>query len=66
MDNTFVHPAIKDPNPIIWIPKDSLGIAESELQRTRASGLNILMSTEGAKFNEKINIQIDGSPPDHL
>jgi hypothetical protein len=66
MDNTFVHPAIKDPNPIIWIPKDSLGIAESELQRTRASGLNVLMSTEGAKFNEKINIQIDGSPPDHL
>jgi hypothetical protein len=66
MDNTFVHPAIKDPNPIIWIPKDSLGIAESELQQTRASGLNILMSNEGAKFNEKINIQIDGSPPDHL
>jgi hypothetical protein len=65
-DNTFMHPAIRDPKPIIWIPQDSLGIAENELQQTRASGLNILMSIEGAKFNEKLNIEIDGSPPDHF
>jgi hypothetical protein len=65
-DNTYMHPAIRDPKPIIWIPRDYLGIAENELQRTRTSGLNILMSIEGAKFNEKINIEIDRSPPDHL
>ncbi len=64
IDNTFMHPAIRDSKPIIWIPQDSLGIAENELQQTRTSGLNIIISTDGAKFNEKLNIEIDGSPPD--
>jgi hypothetical protein len=63
---TYMHPAVRDPKPIIWIPQDNLGIAASEVQRTRASGLNILLSTKGARFNEKINIEIDEPPPDHV
>jgi hypothetical protein len=65
-ENTYMHPAIRHPTPVIWIPQDYLGIAVNELQRTRFSDLNLLMSIEGAKFNEKTNIEIDRSPPDHL
>jgi len=66
MENPYMHPAIRDPKPIVWIPRDNLGIAADEVQRTSASGLNIRMSTEGARFNEKMKIEIDNSPPDHL
>ncbi|CAF3625708.1 unnamed protein product [Rotaria sp. Silwood1] len=63
MENAYMHPAIRDPKPIVWIPHDNLSIAADEVQRTRASGLDISMSTEGAWFDEKNNIKIDGSPP---
>ena len=35
-----------------------------KVQRTRASGLDITMSTKGARFNAEKNIEIDGPPPD--
>ncbi|CAF3011958.1 unnamed protein product [Rotaria sp. Silwood2] len=66
MENTYMHPAIRDPKPIIWIAHDKLGIAANEVQRTRASELDISMSTEGAWFDEMNNIQIDGLPPDYV
>ncbi|CAF1034410.1 unnamed protein product [Rotaria sp. Silwood1] len=66
MENTYMHPSIRDPKPIIWIAQDNLGIAANEVQRTQASGLNLAMSTEGAWFDEKNNIQIDGLPPDNV
>jgi hypothetical protein len=63
MENAYLHPAMRDPKPIVWIPRDPLGIATNEVERTVASGLNILMSTDGARYNEKMNIEIDGPPP---
>ena len=65
-ENAYMQPSIRDPKPIVWIAQDKLGIAEDEVRRIRASGLNILVSTKGARFNEKINIEINGSPPDHI
>ena len=66
MESVYMHPVMREPKPIVWIAQDNLGIAEDEVQRTRASGLDILMSTEGARFNEKGKIEINGSPPDHI
>ncbi|CAF1140991.1 unnamed protein product [Rotaria sp. Silwood1] len=66
MENAYMHPVMRDPKPIIWIPQDNLGIAADEVQQTRASGLDISMSTDGARFNEKKNIEIDGAPPDYV
>ncbi|CAF0778429.1 unnamed protein product [Didymodactylos carnosus] len=66
MENAYLHPVMRDPKPIIWIAQDNLGIAVNEVRRTRASGLDILMSTEGARFNEKKNIEVDSPPPDYV
>ena len=66
MRRAYMHPAMRDPAPIVWIPKDKLDIAEDEVQRTAASGLNLQMSTSGAQFNEKFKIEIDSPPPDHV
>jgi phage terminase Nu1 subunit (DNA packaging protein) len=66
MENAYMHPAIRDPKPIVWIAQDSLGIAADEVQRHQASGLDIQISTDRARFNEKNNIDIDGPPPDYV
>ena len=62
---TYLHPAIRDPTPVIWIPHDYLGIAQDEVQQTASSALNLVVSTEGALFNEKLKIKISSVPPDH-
>ena len=66
MSDPFLHPALRDAKPIIWIAQDRLGIAADEIQRTQASGLDIVMSAAGARFNDKNNIVVDGSPPEDL
>ncbi|CAM4818381.1 unnamed protein product [Rotaria magnacalcarata] len=66
MENAYMHPALRDRQPIVWIPEDNLGIASAEVQSTRTSGLNIAISTEGAWFDKNMNIKINGSPPDYI
>lgn len=66
MENAYMHPAFRSPKPVIWIAQDSLGIATGEIEETRASELNLLISSEGAQFNDKGKIKIDGPPPDHV
>ena len=65
MANAYLHPALRDSPPIVWIPQDHLGIAANEIRRTQASGLNISMSMEGARFNDEQKLKIDGPPPDY-
>ena len=47
----FYHPAIRSPTPILWIPKDPMGISAQECRRSREAGFE--MSDEMAGFNEK-------------
>ena len=65
IQNAYMHPSLRDSKPIIWIARDSFGIAADEVQRTQASSLNVLMSIDGARFNEKMNIEISSPPRDH-
>lgn len=64
-EDAYLHPAVKDPSPIIWIPEDRLGMAIDEVRRTSLSGWNLIMSTRGARFNEKNQIEVDGPSPDY-
>lgn len=58
----FYHPASVEPQPIIWMPKDRLGLAEAEEEATRQRGIAI--SIEHAVMDEKAHVNIDGAPPD--
>lgn len=64
MEDAYLHPAIRDPRPIIWLPQDRLNIAEDEVRRTSLSGLNLSVSIQGARFNEKNKIEVDSPAPD--
>lgn len=66
MENAYMHPAMRDPTPIIWIPKDILGIAQDQVEQALSSRLNIIISTQGATFDQNNNIKIHSPPPDYI
>lgn len=66
MENAYMHPIIRCPKPVVWIAQDNLGIATGLIQQTEASGLNIQVSSDGAKFKEDMSIKVNRAPPDYV
>jgi calcium permeable stress-gated cation channel len=61
--DAYYHPAIASPTPLLWIPRDNMGISRQECQH---SSKVIPMTDEGASLDEKNNIvwdQESGRPP---
>ncbi|WVF72428.1 hypothetical protein IAT40_007243 [Kwoniella sp. CBS 6097] len=58
----FFHPATKEPQRIIWLPQDELGLCEAEIRRNEQEGVK--SSSRAAWLNEKGKVQISGPPPD--
>ena len=48
--DAFYHPAIASPTPILWIPRDEMGVSRQEC---RHSSKVIPMTDDGAGFDEK-------------
>lgn len=67
----FMPPAMASPEPIVWIPRDSLGISQQEVHDTRnlnAEGAPILISDNGASIaiqGKKAVISYTTDPPDN-
>jgi len=57
----FNHPASVEPQRIVWIPNDPLGLGEIESQALNARGVEA--STEHATMNEGGHVDIDSHPP---
>ena len=57
----FNHPASIEPQRIIWIPADPLGLGEIEAKALNVAGVEA--STEHATMNNKGHVDIDGHPP---
>jgi hypothetical protein len=62
----FTHPAVANHPRTIWLPRDTLGLAQEEEAALRAAG--IAVSTVGARMDEHghVDIDTDGQPPDLL
>ena len=58
----FYHPASVEPAPIIWIPRDPLGLGEAEERACREAG--VAVSTKDAVMDGKGHVDISGPPPD--
>ena len=54
--DAFYHPAISSPTPILWIPRDEIGVSRQEC---RHSSKVIPMTDEAASFDEKGNMVWD-------
>jgi hypothetical protein len=61
--NAFFHPATKERQPILWLPKDDLGLAEYEIEMNTAAGVE--SSCRRAILNSNGKVRIFGPPPVH-
>jgi hypothetical protein len=59
----FFHPATKERQPILWLPKDDLGLCEYEIEMNTAAGVE--SSCRRAILNSKGKVRIFGPPPVH-
>lgn len=57
----FYHPASVEPQRVVWLPHDQLGLAEEEEREIHEAG--IAVSTEGAVMDEKGHVDVSGPPP---
>ncbi|CAO1626253.1 unnamed protein product [Sympodiomycopsis kandeliae] len=55
--DTFLHPALRDPQRTLWFARDKLGFSAEAVARAREHRLDA--TDEGADFNEKNKIQTD-------
>ncbi|KAI0350828.1 DUF221-domain-containing protein [Trametes cingulata] len=58
----FYHPASVEPQPIIWLPRDPLGLGEAEERAIREAGIKV--STKDARMDGKGHVDIEGPPPE--
>lgn len=60
----FQHEALRAKRPVIWIPRDDLGISDDEIRRTQKFSENIWISNEYAGFDAKSRVVYRRPPPD--
>lgn len=56
-ENTFRHPALRDPQRTLWFPNDRFGLGSDAVARAREHGLDA--SNEGTSYNDKNKIVTD-------
>lgn len=54
--HAYYNPAISSPTPLLWIPRDSMGVSAQEIRHTSKV---IPISDEGAFFDDKGNMVFD-------
>jgi hypothetical protein len=54
--------ALRSSRPVIWIPKDELGIADDEISHVRRT-YGMWISNESASLDERGNLKLWGPPP---
>ena len=57
----FAHPASVEPQRVVWIPRDALGLGEMEEQANRAHDVEASML--GARMDGKGHVDVEGAPP---
>jgi hypothetical protein len=69
----FQHDALRAKRPVIWIPRDALGVSDDEIKRAKKMSTvtinnqektHIWMSNEGTTLDGKGRVKFASSPPD--
>ncbi|KAE9971455.1 hypothetical protein EG328_005560 [Venturia inaequalis] len=60
----FQHEALRARRPVIWIPRDDLGISDDEIRRTNAFSGKIWISNEYTGLDSKARVIFRRAPPD--
>ena len=60
----FQHEALRARRPVIWIPRDELGVSDDEIHRTQRLSKYIWISNEFTGLDSKGRVVYRKSPPD--
>ncbi|GMK56864.1 hypothetical protein CspeluHIS016_0307040 [Cutaneotrichosporon spelunceum] len=58
----FFHPATHQPQPIVWLPQDELGVARGQVRQNRREGVK--STARNAVLDAKNRVQVIGPAPD--
>ncbi|CAG8207018.1 unnamed protein product [Penicillium salamii] len=64
VQRAFQHEALRAKRPVIWIPRDDLGISDDEIYRTQRFSKHIWISNEYQALDGKCRTIFSRSPPD--
>lgn len=64
VQRAFQHAALRAKRPVIWIPRDELGVSDDEIYRTQRFSKHIWISNEYTGLDGKARVVYRRSPPD--
>lgn len=64
VQRAFQHEALRAKRPVIWIPRDELGVSDDEIHRTQRLSKHIWISNEYTGLDGKSRVVYRRSPPD--
>lgn len=64
VQRAFQHEALRARRPVIWIPRDELGVSDDEIRRTQEFSSKIWISNEATGLDGKARVVYRKSPPD--
>ncbi|KAL8780202.1 MAG: hypothetical protein Q9194_001033 [Teloschistes cf. exilis] len=64
VQRAFQHSALRARRPVIWIPRDDLGVSDDEILRTKELSEHIWISNEFCGLDAKARVVYRKSPPD--
>ncbi|KAL8840917.1 MAG: hypothetical protein Q9170_001110 [Blastenia crenularia] len=64
VQRAFQHSALRARRPVVWIPRDDLGISDDEILRTQKLSEHIWISNEFIGLDGKCKVIYRKSPPD--
>ena len=64
VQRAFQHEALRAKRPVVWIPKDDLGVADDEVYRTQRASKHIWISDQYTALDSKGRVVYRRSPPD--
>lgn len=60
----FQHSALRARRPVVWIPRDDIGVSDDEIGRTNEFSEYISITNEGTALDSRVRVLYGRNPPD--
>ncbi|KAK4126149.1 DUF221-domain-containing protein [Parathielavia appendiculata] len=60
----FQHSALRARRPVVWIPRDDIGVSDDEIRRTNEFSEYISITNEGTALDSRVRVLYGKNPPD--
>ncbi|KAK4150929.1 hypothetical protein C8A00DRAFT_36463 [Chaetomidium leptoderma] len=60
----FQHSALRARRPVVWIPRDDIGVSDDEIRRTNEFSEWVSITNEGTALDSKVRVLYGRNPPD--